>query len=291
MSETAAGKVGNDQAPRGGDLIYRHRASTRLWHWTNAVVLLVMLMSGLMIFNAHPRLYWGQYGANPDTPWLQIGSRGEDGFLRIGNLTIATTGVLGLWRDRDGQLRRRAFPYWATIPSNYNLALSRRWHLTFAWLFAGGIGVYLLWSLFNRHLWRDIAPHSGELRPRHIWEEIRRHATLRFPKGEAARNYNVLQKLSYIAVLIVLIPTMVLTGLAMSPAMSAAWPWLLDLFGGRQSARSIHFIVAFLLVLFFLVHIVMVILAGPFNELRSMITGRYRLPKEKPDAPETASQS
>jgi thiosulfate reductase cytochrome b subunit len=84
---------------------------------------------------------------------------------------------------------------------------------------------------------------------------------------------------------------MVLTGLAMSPAMSAAWPWLLDLFGGRQSARSIHFIVAFLLVLFFLVHIVMVILAGPFNELRSMITGRYRLPKEKPDAPETASQS
>jgi thiosulfate reductase cytochrome b subunit len=291
MSETAAGKVGNDQGPRGGDLIYRHRASTRLWHWTNAVVLLVMLMSGLMIFNAHPRLYWGQYGANPDTPWLQIGSRGEDGFLRIGNLTIATTGVLGLWRDRDGQLRRRAFPYWATIPSNYNLALSRRWHLTFAWLFAGGIGVYLLWSLFNRHLWRDIAPRSGELRPRHIWEEIRRHATLRFPKGEAARNYNVLQKLSYIAVLIVLIPTMVLTGLAMSPAMSAAWPWLLDLFGGRQSARSIHFIVAFLLVLFFLVHIVMVILAGPFNELRSMITGRYRLPKEKPDAPETASQS
>jgi thiosulfate reductase cytochrome b subunit len=291
MSETAAGKVGNDQGPRGGDLIYRHRASTRLWHWTNAVVLLVMLMSGLMIFNAHPRLYWGQYGANPDTPWLQIGSRGEDGFLRIGNLTIATTGVLGLWRDRDGQLRRRAFPYWATIPSNYNLALSRRWHLTFAWLFAGGIGVYLLWSLFNRHLWRDIAPRSGELRPRHIWEEIRRHATLRFPMGEAARNYNVLQKLSYIAVLIVLIPTMVLTGLAMSPAMSAAWPWLLDLFGGRQSARSIHFIVAFLLVLFFLVHIVMVILAGPFNELRSMITGRYRLPKEKPDAPETASQS
>jgi thiosulfate reductase cytochrome b subunit len=291
MSETAAGKVGNDQGPRGGDLIYRHRASTRLWHWTNAVVLLVMLMSGLMIFNAHPRLYWGQYGANPDTPWLQIGSRGEDGFLRIGNLTIATTGVLGLWRDRDGQLRRRAFPYWATIPSNYNLALSRRWHLTFAWLFAGGIGVYLLWSLFNRHLWRDIAPRSGELRPRHIWGEIRRHATLRFPMGEAARNYNVLQKLSYIAVLIVLIPTMVLTGLAMSPAMSAAWPWLLDLFGGRQSARSIHFIVAFLLVLFFLVHIVMVILAGPFNELRSMITGRYRLPKEKPDAPETASQS
>ena len=81
--------------------------------------------------------------------------------------------------------------------------------------------------------------------------------------------------------LIVLIPLMVLTGLTMSPAMDTAWPWLLELFGGRQSARSIHFIVAFLLVLFFLVHILMVVLAGPINEVRSMITGRYRLPKEK----------
>ena len=76
-------------------------------------------------------------------------------------------------------------------------------------------------------------------------------------------------------------PLMVLTGLTMSPSMDATWPWLLDLFGGRQSARSIHFIAAWLLVLFIVVHLVMVVLAGPFNEIRSMITGRYRLPKEK----------
>lgn len=270
-----------DVSSGGNGLIYRHRVSTRIWHWTNAVVLLVMLMSGLMIFNAHPRLYWGSYGANPDTPWLAISSTAERGYLRMGNLTITTTGVLGLWDDANGTERRRAFPYWATIPSSYNLALSRRWHLTFAWLFAGGIALYALWSLFNGHAWRDLAPRLAELRPRHILEEIKHHATLSFPTGEAARNYNIIQKLTYIGVLVILIPLMILTGLTMSPAMDAAWPWLLDLFGGRQSARSIHFIAAFLLVLFFVVHIVMVILAGPINELRSMITGRYRLPKEK----------
>ncbi len=278
LERTAAGK---NAAPRDAGLIYRHRVSTRIWHWTNAVVLLVMLMSGLMIFNAHPRLYWGEYGANPDSPWLQIGSTADRGLLRIGNLTIETTGVLGLWEDPNGRAQHRAFPYWATIPSTYNLALSRRWHLTFAWLFAGGIAIYAIWSLFNGHARRDLAPRAAELRPRHILEEIKHHATLNLPKGEAARRYNILQKLAYIGVLVVLIPLMILTGLTMSPAMDAAWPWLLDVFGGRQSARSVHFIVAFLLVLFFLVHIVMVILAGPINELRSMITGRYRLPKEK----------
>ncbi|HTG39140.1 cytochrome b/b6 domain-containing protein, partial [Sphingomonas sp.] len=73
-----------EPAPRDGDLVKRHRLSTRLWHWTNALALLVMLMSGLMIFNAHPRLYWGSYGANPDRPWLVIGAQGERGFVRVG---------------------------------------------------------------------------------------------------------------------------------------------------------------------------------------------------------------
>ena len=90
-----------------------------------------------------------------------------------------------------------------------------------------------------------------------------------------------MQKLAYLGVLVVLIPVMILTGLTMSPSMDATWPWLLDLFGGRQSARSIHFIAAWALVAFFVVHLVMVVLAGPINEIRSMITGRYRLPEEK----------
>jgi thiosulfate reductase cytochrome b subunit len=261
--------------------VHRHRLSTRLWHWVNAAVFLILLMSGLMIFNAHPRLYWGHYGANPDPAWLEIGHvAGERGFLRVGAVEVPTTGLLGVWTDGEGEVRTRAFPGWATLPGSYNLGLARRWHLTFAWVFSLGLVAYALRSLVNGHLTRDLLPTRHELRPSHVWADIKDHARLRFPTGPAALRYNVLQKLSYLGVMAVLIPVVILTGLTMSPAMVAAWPWLIDLFGGRQSARSIHFIAAALLVGFVLVHLVMVLLAGPFNELRSMITGRFRLPKE-----------
>ena len=262
-------------------VVYRHGLPTRIWHWLNAAVILVMLMSGLMIFNAHPRLYWGQYGANPDYAWLQIGNLGEQGFLRVGDHAIHTTGVLGSWGGPGDQTVYTAFPGWLTIPSTYDLAGSRHWHLTFAWLFVTAIVLYWIFGLGNRHIWRDLLPSRHELTPRHILEDLKSHALLRFPKGEKARRYNTLQKLSYLGVVFVLIPLQILTGLTMSPAMNAAWPWLVDAFGGRQSARSIHFIVAMLLVLFFLVHILMVVLAGPINEVWSMITGNYRLPRER----------
>jgi thiosulfate reductase cytochrome b subunit len=267
---------------QGGDVVIRHRLSTRLWHWINFAAMLILLGSGLMIFNAHPRLYWGQYGANNDASWLQIGAtRDNRGFLRVGERMFDTTGYVGRWTDTGGVARNRAFPAWATIPSTYNLALARRWHLTFAWLFAGGIVLYGFWSLVNGHLWRDLLPKARELGPRHILADIWHHATLNFPRGAAALDYNILQKAAYLAVLVILIPGMILSGLTMSPSMDATWPWLLDLFGGRQSARSIHFLFAAGLVAFFVIHILMVILAGPLNEVRSMITGRFRLPKEK----------
>ena len=278
LSEPTAATTGVNR--RGQSVIHRHRLSTRIWHWVNVATMLIMLMSGLMILNAHPRLYWGEYGANPDTPWLEIGSMGEKGYLRVGGLMIDTTGVLGVWSDGAGNTRYTAFPGWATIPSNYNLAQSRHWHLTFAWLFFAGIASYLAWSLFSGHLYRDLLPRRAELTPRNVWTDIKHHAMLRFPKGEAAKRYNILQKLAYVVVLLILLPTLVLTGLTMSPAMIAAWPWLLELFGGRQSARSIHFICACLVVLFVMVHLLMVLLAGPVNEIRSMITGRFRLPRE-----------
>jgi thiosulfate reductase cytochrome b subunit len=262
-------------------VIYRHRLSTRIWHWLNAAVIVVMLMSGLMIFNAHPRLYWGQYGANQDYAWLQIGNLGEQGFLRVGDTTLHTTGLLGAWSGPDNTTEYTAFPGWLTIPSTYDLALSRHWHLTFAWLFVAAIIAYGVWGLANRHIWQDLLLSRHELSPRHLLEDVKNHALLRFPKGEAARRYNTLQKLSYLGVVFVLIPLQILTGLTMSPAMDAAWPWLLDVFGGRQSARSIHFIAAMLIVLFFIVHLLMVVLVGPVNEVWSMITGRYRLPAER----------
>lgn len=228
--------------------VKRHRVSTRLWHWLNAVTIIVLLMSGLMILNAHPRLYWGHYGANFDPAWLEFS---------------------------------KPFPGWATIPSSYDLAGARRWHLAFAWLFGVSTALYLLLTLVNGHARRDLLPAGKELRARHLWQDIRDHARLRFPAGEAAARYNILQKLSYGAVLFGLLPLLILSGLAMSPAMNAAWPWLVDLFFGRQSARSVHFICAALLLLFILVHLLMVLLAGPVNEIRSMITGRFRLPPER----------
>lgn len=235
-------------------LVKRHRLSTRLWHWTNALCLYVLFTSGLGIFNAHPRLYWGQYGANFDHAWLELARWGS----------------------------------WWTLPSSYDLALSRRWHLSFALIFAFALLAYMLWSVVNRHISGDLAFRRGEVKPSHVWRNIKDHARLRFPTGEAALRYNVLQKASYIGVIFVLLPLIIFTGLTMSPGMNAAWPWLPDLFGGRQSARSIHFIVAWLLVAFFVVHIVMVLLAGPLNEVRSMITGRYRLPQSR--APQSGDE-
>lgn len=241
-------EAGSPATTPRAELAYRHRLPTRLWHWVNALTVFIMLMSGLMIFNAHPHLYWGQYGANFDHSWLSF--------------------------------RGRPIPGWATIPSTYNLAAARRWHLAFAWLLSVGLILFFIVSLINRHAHRDLRPTAEELRPSHIWQDIRNHAALRFPTGDAALTYNVLQKLSYVTVIFVLLPLMLLTGLAMSPAMDAAWPWLLDLFAGRQSARSIHFICAMALLAFIIVHLVMVLLAGPVNEIRSMITGRFRVPQE-----------
>jgi thiosulfate reductase cytochrome b subunit len=178
-------------------------------------------------------------------------------------------------------VQKRAFPGWATIPSGYDLAGARRWHLAFAWLLSFGLLFFMIRAFWNRHAQRDLRPTLEELKPRHLWHDIKDHARLRFPTGEAALRYNTLQKISYFSVVFILLPLIILSGLGMSPAMDAAWPWIVDLLGGRQSARSIHFIAAFLLLGFTIVHLVLVVLAGPINEVRSMITGWFRVPQPK----------
>ena len=231
--------------PQGGDLVYRHRASTRIWHWLNALTVFVMLMSGLMIFNAHPRLYWGEYGANADRAWLQIGGNRERGFVRIGSLEIPTTGVLGHWRDADGNISTRAFPGWATIPTSYDLAGARA--LAFPVRLAAGrprprsTGCGASSTATSSATSR---PARASCRRATSGTTSRTTPACASRPGAAARDYNILQKAAYLGVLFVLLPLIVLTGLTMSPGMDAAWPWLLDLFGGRQSARSIHFIAA-----------------------------------------------
>lgn len=267
--------------PTGGNLVKRHRLSTRLWHWVSAGIMVVMLMSGLLIFNAHPRLYWGISGANSDPAWLEIGHENEQGYLRVAGAELTTTGVLGLSEGPNNSVAKRAFPSWATLPSYFDLSAARRWHLSFAWLLAVGTLLFGIWSILNGHLRNKLLPTLAELSPKNIWSECKEHAHFRFPCGEEARHYNVIQKIFYLGVSAGLIPIIILSGLTMSPWVNAVAPWLLDLFGGRQSARSIHFIAAFLIVLFVVVHLLMVIASGPINELRSMITGWYRLPKER----------
>ena len=271
----------SDSPPRR---IYRHRLPTRLWHWINAVTLIVLLMSGLMIFNAHPRLYWGQYGANSDRAWLEIGLTATGGHLVVAGKSIPTTGVLGRWKDQNGVERTWAFPWWATIPSGYSLSAARRWHLSVAWLFVIATLFYFAASLANRHFRRDLLPTRAELKPRHLWQDVKDHLRLRFHPSDGSAHYNVLQKLTYGVVVFVLLPVVILTGLTMSPAFNAAWPWMLDLFGGRQSARSIHFLCAAGFALFILVHLLLVLLAGPINEIRSMVTGWFHVRQIRSDA-------
>jgi thiosulfate reductase cytochrome b subunit len=260
-------------------LVKRHGAVVRITHWINAVSLALLLLSGLQIFNAHPHLYWGQQ-SHFGQGWLSMGAYESGGRLRgvtlVGHTILHTTGVLGA-SQLNGVWMSRAWPPWLTLPSEQFLAIGRRWHFFFAWVFAINGAVYVATAILSGHLRRDLAPTIDQLKPRHVLVEVWDHIRLRFPKGEDARRYNVLQKGAYLGVALVLLPLMVLTGMTMSPSLDAMFPWLVDLFGGRQSARSIHFITAMLIVLFFAVHIAMVVLSGTWNNIRSMITGRYAI--------------
>jgi thiosulfate reductase cytochrome b subunit len=268
-------------APAGRKLVHRHALATRITHWINALCVSVLLMSGLQIFLAHPALYWGSFGADADRPAFEIGAEtlagAQRGFVRLGAASFETTGALGLVPGVDGDLSERAFPRWATIPGWRSLTLGRRWRFFFAWLFVANLTAYYGFGLVNKHLRRDLAPTRAQLSPRAILADIVDHLRLKFPKGEAALHYNPLQKLAYLGVIGALLPTMILTGLTMSPGMNALLPWLVDLFGGRQSARTVHFIAASLLLLFVVVHLAMVLVAGPINGVRAMITGKLAI--------------
>jgi thiosulfate reductase cytochrome b subunit len=271
------GMIVNDRAASESDarLIYRQDVMTRLTHWVWAIAMFFLLLSGLQIFNARPNLYIGQEsGFAYENSILDIYALNRDGGpvgqTKIFGQTFDTTGVLGV----SGTAERpsfTAFPGWATIPSYRDLGTGRVVHFFFAWILVGTLGMWLVNAISTGHLWRDIILKPRVLRE--LPQDIVAHIKLRFTHG---KTYTPLQKLAYFGVFVVAFPLIILTGLTMSPGMDAAWPWLLDLFGGRQTARTIHFFAMLAFVLFFIVHIIMVVLAGPINELRSMITGYYR---------------
>ena len=218
--------------------VKRHRLTTRIWHWVNLICVVVLFMSGLTISNAHPYLYWGDWGFAPADAWFAV----------------------------------PRFPYWMTLPNGYySLAEGRDWHLTLAWPFA--LVLLFMWvaMLVNRHFRRDIATSRREWRPANIRRDIAEHLKLNFEHGEG--KYNFLQKVSYGLVFGVFLPMMVATGIAISPGMEPTFFWLVDLLGGRQSARSLHFIFAFAIAGFFIVHVLLVLLSGPIHQIRDMFTG------------------
>lgn len=221
-------------------VIYRHTRLVRITHWINAISFLLMIPSGIAIAIAHPEFYWGETGY------------------------FGEPAVLTLPID----------------PVFHHSGWGRTLHFAGAWILVVNGLVYLGSGLLNGHFFRKLLPTSTQLQPRSILHEIRDHMRLHAPHGAAAQHYNVLQKLSYLSVVFLLLPLMLLTGLTMSPAVTAAVPELFAWFGGRQSARTIHFIAAFALALFLIVHVVQVFVAGFVNEMRSMITGRFVIDRE-----------
>lgn len=249
MTDTAADPPLNDAEgapdrradrplPGGRMDTYRHPPLVRISHWLNVVAGVVLLMSGLNILLAHPHLYWGVRSTFAD-PWVSVPPP----------------------------------PDWALIPQVRNLAEARNYHFLFAWIFVANGLVYLAYGLLTRRFARRIWPTGTDLRG--LGASAAEHARFRFPADDHARAYNVIQKLTYAAMILIVLPMMLVTGLSMSPGFNAIGGVLLEIMGGRQSARTLHFISAGLIVAFTIVHVGLVIWTGPVNNMRSMITGWF----------------
>lgn len=271
------------QDPLERQIDYRHPLPVRVWHWVNAAVLAVLLMTGLLIFDIHPHLYWGDEGHAGVPAFLSLSGTDLDRDvpqteLQIGNHRWDVTGILGSVID-DGFGGKYLLA--AAAPADWQFGATRGWHFAFAWILGLSLPLYGLYLLGSGRLKNVLLPTRADLELRNIAGELWQHLRLKRARGEQARHYNLLQKASYLFVIFVLIPTLVLSGLTMSNAMTAAFPDLIALFGGRQSARSMHFIAAMLLVSFVCVHVFQVFVAGFFNMMRSMITGRFVVEREE----------
>jgi thiosulfate reductase cytochrome b subunit len=260
--------------------IVRHKLPIRIMHWLNVLCFIVLLMSGLNIFNAHPALNLGKSSYNSHAPILEVKTLQTNTGELLGRTNILgyefnTTGFLGASTDASGRISQRGFPTWMTIPSSQWLSKARHWHFFFAWLFVINGICYITYSLVTKHVQRDLLTTKSDRAS--IWQSIKDHARFKHASGEAAIPYNVLQKIAYLSVIFILLPLVILMGMAMSPFLDSLIPGWVDLFGGRQSARTIHFIVAWLLVAFVFIHVFEVMITGVWNNLRSMITGQYKI--------------
>ena len=217
----------------------RHSAVARITHWINAISFICLLPSGFAILLAHPRLYWGETGA--------LGAPSLIDLPLPFVLDISIVNIRG--------------------PGRYL-------HFLAAWVCVLTGLLYVVSGVITRHFVRELLPSKSQLVWRSFAHTVANHIHFRRPPEEEALSYNVLQRLAYLTVVFILFPLMVWTGLGMSPALSSVFPWLSTIFGGQQSARTVHFFVAVFLVVFLLVHIVMVVRAGFRARMRAMITGQ-----------------
>ena len=256
------------------ELVYRHNRVTRFTHWLDALALLILFMSGLQIFNAHPHLYWGNT-SEPDNAFFSIGATHEDGeirgYVQLYGRQIDTTGYLGAQQSALAPTAR-AFPSWLTIPGYYSLADARRWHFFFGWLFTVNGLLYVFYNLAVGHLRKFFFTVSDA---KTVPAMIAYYLHLRRSSPQEGE-YNPLQKMAYTSVFVILTPLILLSGMAMSPQLNVAFHWLPAMFGGRQSARAVHFILTFGFLLFVFGHVFMVLTQGFFNNMRSMTTGWYQ---------------
>jgi thiosulfate reductase cytochrome b subunit len=239
----------------------RHARWVRFSHWILAASVLTLAFSGFEILMVHPRLYWGKAG-NDLTPALF-------------ELPISRNYQHGGWAP-PVVFSSGAHPI-VSAARTYDIFNQNSWgrslHFLAAWFLAVTGLIYLVGGFANGHLWRHLVPRARELSPRLLGRDIAMHLRLPMPAAPGGPPYGLLQKLTYACVVFVALPLVVLTGLAMSPAVTAAYPGLLDLFAGSQSARTIHFFAFVALMLFLIVHVVMVALTGFRRQMRAMTFG------------------
>jgi thiosulfate reductase cytochrome b subunit len=245
------------QAPLPG-----HARSVRITHWIASASLLALTFTGVVILMAHPRLYWGEAG-NDLTPALF-------------ELPISRNHQHGGWTPPTPFFQNAAGPVSAS--RTFDIFNQNGWgrslHFLSAWFLVGAGIVYLLAGFFNGHFRSNIWPRAAEVSPRVLWTDIGNHLRLRIPPATGGPHYGALQKCAYGVVVFLLLPLIVTTGMAMSPAITASVPALSGMFGGFQSARTVHFFAFVALVLFVLVHVAMVVKSGFRRQIRAMTIGR-----------------
>ncbi len=210
---------------------------------------------------AHPRLYWGEVG-NDLTPALI-------------ELPISRNHQHGGWESNGPFSDEPGSPVSAS--RTYDIFNQNSWgrslHFLAAWFLVLSGVVYLLVGLVTGHLWRRLVPRIAEVTAVQLWQECVRHVRLQIPRATGGPQYGLLQRCAYSAIIFFVLPLAVVTGLAMSPAITAAYPFLSGMFGGFQSARTIHFLASLVLVLFLVVHVLMVVLSGFTRQIRAMTIG------------------